>query len=221
MRNAPSLDSGLVAKPTLRGASHEVAAIVFPILGVWLVLLAQSGGRKVAAVVYVVGVTGMYAASALYHRGAWSAAVKRGLRRLDHSMILVGIAATYTPVVGVGLGGSAGGIVLGLVWALAAVGVVVRNLWLDAPSWMVGAVYLGVGWLAVAVLPLLWTHLGVVSFLLVVGGGCVCSLGAVIFSRRRPDPAPGVFGYHEVFHALVLLAGLFFYSAVWRVLVRA
>lgn len=221
MRNALPLDSGVVAKPTLRGASHEVAAIVFPILGIWLVLLARSGGRKVAAVVYVVGVTGMYATSALYHRGAWSAAVKRRLRRLDHSMILVGIAATYTPVVCVGLGGSAGWIMLGLVWALAAVGVVVRNLWLDGPSWMVAVVYLGLGWLAAGVLPLLWIHLGAVSFLLVLGGGCVYSLGAVAFSRRRPDPVPQVFGYHEVFHALVLLAGLLFYAAVWRVLVRA
>ena len=220
MPNAAPPDAKAPDKPKLRGVSHQVAAVVFPILGVWPVLLARSGGRRAAGAVYVVGVTGMYATSALYHRGAWSAEVKRRLRRLDHSMILVGIAATYTPVAGVGLGGSAGRIVLGLVWGLAAAGVVIRNLWLDAPSWLVAAVYLGVGWLAAAVLPLLWTRLGVVSFLLVVGGGCVYSLGAVVFSRHRPDPVPAVFGYHEVFHALVLLAGLLFYAAVWRVLVR-
>ena len=219
MGDAPVLDPAVVAKPRLRGVSHEIAAVVFPILGIWPVLLAHSGARRAAGAVYVVGMTSMYATSALYHRGAWSPATKRRLRRLDHSMILVGIAATYTPVVGVGLGGSAGRIVLVLAWALAALGVGVRNLWLDAPSWMVAAVYLGVGWLVAAVFPLLYTHLGVVSFLLVLGGGCVYSLGALVFSRRRPDPSPTVFGYHEVFHALVIVAGLLFYAAVWRVLV--
>ncbi|HEV2370369.1 MAG TPA: hemolysin III family protein [Acidimicrobiales bacterium] len=210
-----------VRKPKLRGVSHEVAAVVFPILGVWPLILARSGGRRAAGAVYVMGVTGMYATSALYHRGNWIPAVRRRLRRLDHSMILVGIAATYTPVAGVGVGGTAGRVVLGLAWTFAAAGVVIRNLWLDAPRWVVAVVYLGVGWLAAAILPLLWTHLGVVTFFLVIGGGCVYSLGAVVFSRHRPDPAPDLFGYHEVFHALVLLAGLLFYAAVWRILVRA
>ncbi len=221
MPDSTSLDSAVVAKPRLRGVSHEVAAIVFPILGILLVVLAHAGTRKLAGVVYVVGITGMYATSALYHRGAWSPPVKRRFRRLDHSMILVGIAATYTPVVGVGIGGSIGRIMVGVIWGLAVVGAVVRNLWLDAPPFMIALVYLFAGWLAVGVLPLLFTHLGVVTFSLVLGGGCVYSLGAVVFSRHRPDPSPAVFGYHEVFHALVIVAGLLFYAAVWRVLVGA
>lgn len=219
MPDAPSLGSIVEVKPKLRGVSHEIAAFIFPLIAIWPVLLAHSGSRRLAGAVYLVGMTGMYATSALYHRGAWSPPVKRRLRRFDHSMILIGIAATYTPVVGVGLGGSAGRIVLGLVWVLAGVGVVVRNAWLDAPPWVVAVVYLGVGWLAAGILPLLYTHLGLASFLLVLGGGCVYSLGAVVFSLHRPDPSPSIFGYHEVFHALVIVAGLLFYVAVWRVLV--
>src|SRR5581483_2948827 len=186
--------------------------------GIGPIVLARTTGARAAGAVYVAGVTGMYATSAVYHRGNWSAPAKRRLRRLDHSMILVGIASTYTPVAGVGIGGTAGRVVVAVVWSLAAVGVLIRNLWLDAPSWLVAVVYIGVGWVAAAVMPLLWTHLGVVNFFLVVGGGCVYSLGAVVFSRHRPDPVPAVFGYHEVFHALVLVAGLLFYAAVWRVL---
>jgi hemolysin III len=133
-------------------------------------------------------------------------------------MILVGIASTYTPIAGTGLGGATGWLVVAVVWALALVGVAIRNLWLDAPSWMVAAVYLGVGWTALGVLPALWTRLGVVTFSLVVAGGVASSLGAAVFSRRRPDPRPEVFGYHEVFHAFVLLGGVLFYLAVLRVM---
>ncbi|HEX5265649.1 MAG TPA: hemolysin III family protein [Acidimicrobiales bacterium] len=209
------------AKPRLRGVSHQVAAVVFPFMGVVAVLMARPAGAKVAVAVYTAGVTAMYATSATYHRGNWSAPVKRRLRRLDHSMILVGIASTYTPVAGIGIGGTTGRVVLAVVWSLAAVGALVRNLWLDAPSWLVAVVYVGVGWTAVAVLPAMWTHLGVVTFLLVLAGGSVYSLGALVFSRRRPDPWPAVFGFHEVFHALVLLAGLLFWVVVLRVAIHA
>ena len=219
---ASAPDAGApAAKPRLRGVSHEVAAVVFPTMGLVAVLLARTAGAKAAVAVYTVGVTAMYATSACYHRGNWSAPMKRRLRRLDHSMILVGIASTYTPIAGVGIGGTTGRVVLVVVWSLAGAGAVVRNTWLDAPSWLVAVVYLGVGWTAVAVLPAMWTHLGVVTFLLVVAGGAVYSLGAYVFSRRRPDPWPGVFGFHEVFHALVLLAGFLFWLAVLRTALRA
>lgn len=195
--------------------------MVFPVMGLVAVLLARPSGAKAAVGVYTAGVTGMYATSACYHRGNWSAPVKRRLRRLDHSMILVGIASTYTPIAAIGIGGTTGRVVVAVVWSLAGVGAVIRNVWLDAPSWLVAIVYVGVGWTAVAVLPAMWTHLGVVTFVLVLAGGAVYSLGAYVFSRRRPDPSPAVFGYHEVFHALVLLAGLLFWVAVLRVAVRA
>lgn len=194
---------------------------MFPVLGVVALVVAHSAGARIAVGVYTAGVTAMYATSACYHRGRWSDAAKRRLRRLDHSMILVGIASTYTPIAAIGLGQTTGTVLLAVVWGLAAAGVVIRNLWLGAPRWLVATVYVAVGWTAVAVLPALWSRLGVLTFGLLVLGGIVYSVGGVVYSRRRPDPAPAVFGYHEVFHALVLAAGLVFYAAVVRVVIRA
>jgi hemolysin III len=129
-------------------------------------------------------------------------------------MILVAIASTYTPIAVIGLSVTTARALLGVVWSLAIGGVLVHNLWRNAPPWVMGAFYGGVGWTALAVLPSLLTGLGVVTFTLLVGGGVVYSLGALALSRRWPDPVPAVFGYHEVFHALVLLAGLLFYMVV-------
>jgi hemolysin III len=208
-------------KPRLRGVSHEVAAFVFPALGLLLVLIAPTASSRVPLAIYTAGVTAMYATSACYHRGRWSAAGKQRMRRLDHSMILMGIAATYTPIAAIGLDGSTARALLAAVWSLAGGGIVIRNLWLGAPRWLVSGVYIAVGWTALAVLPALWSQLGAVTCALLLLGGLVYSLGALVYSRRRPDPVPAVFGYHEVFHALVLLAGLIFYSAVARVAITA
>ena len=163
----------------------------------------------------------MYATSAFYHRGHWTPAGRRRMRRLDHSMILVGIASTYTPVAAIGLSSTTAWALLSVVWGLAVLGAVVRNLWLGSPRWVTAALYIGVGWTAVAVLPDLWTRLGVATFVLLMVGGLVYSLGAVVYSLRRPDPWPAVFGYHEVFHALVVGAGLVFYAAVLGVVLGA
>jgi hemolysin III len=203
-------------KPRLRGVSHEVAAFVFPVLGLLLLLLAPASSR-VPVAIYTAGLTAMYATSACYHRGKWSVSARQRMRRLDHSMILIGIAATYTPIAAIGLDGSTARALLVAVWSLAALGIVIRNVWLGAPRWVVPSVYIGVGWTAVAVTPALWSQLGAVTFTLLLAGGLVYSLGALVYGRRRPDPVPAVFGYHEVFHALVLLAGLIFYAAVARV----
>jgi hemolysin III len=213
--------AGQPAKPTLRGVTHQVAAFVFPFMGLAAVLVARTAGARVAVATYTVGVTAMYATSACYHRGHWAPAGRRKMRRLDHSMILVGIASTYTPVAAVGLPPTTAWALLSAVWGLALAGVVVRNLWLTAPRWLTAAVYVAVGWTALAVMPTLWTHLGVAVFVLLLIGGLVYSLGALVYSRRWPDPVPAVFGYHEVFHALVLTAGVVFYAAVVVVVARA
>jgi hemolysin III len=214
------VDGPVPVKPRLRGVSHEVAAFVFPALGLLLVVVAPARSRGPVAI-YTVGVTAMYAASACYHRGRWSPSARVRMRRLDHSMILIGIAATYTPIASIGLDGSTARALLAVVWGLAAGGIVIRNVWLGAPRWMVPAVYIAVGWTALAVIPALWSQLGVVTCALLLLGGVTYSLGALVYGRRRPDPVPAVFGYHEVFHALVLLAGLVFYAAVARVAITA
>jgi len=214
-------DPDIAMTPRLRGVSHEIAAFVFPALGLALILLASTTAARVAVVVYTAGLTAMYATSAFYHRRKWSVPARQRMRRLDHSMILVGIAATYTPIAAIGLHHSTARVLLSVVWGLAGLGVIVRNVWLDAPRWLVAGIYIAVGWTAVGVLPSLWSQLGVVTCFLLILGGLLYSVGALVSSRQRPDPVPGVFGYHEVFHALVLAAGLVFYAAVLRVVVRS
>ena len=209
----------LEIKPVWRGVSHEAAAFVFPALGLVLVVIAHTTAARVAVIVYTLGVTAMYVASACYHRGHWSPPVRQRLRRLDHSMILVGIAATYTPVAVVGLDGRSARILLGVVWPLAAAGIVVQMLWLHAPRWLVAGLYVVIGWTALAFFPVLWRQLGVATFALIASGGIVYSIGARVYSSRRPDPRPEVFGFHEVFHALVIAAGLLLYAAIARVIV--
>jgi hemolysin III len=202
------------AKPRLRGVSHEVAAFVFPFMGMAAVLAAGSAAEKVAVGVYTLGISLMYATSACYHRANWAPVPKGRMRRLDHSMILVAIASTYTPIAVIALSATTARILLGAVWSLAVAGMLVRNFWLDAPRWVMSAFYIGVGWTAVAVLPSLLAGLGTASFALTLAGGLVYSIGALALACRWPDPVPAVFGYHEVFHALVLVAGLLFYVVV-------
>ncbi len=209
------------AKPRWRGVSHQVAAFAFPVLGVVLFSLADSASVRWSVVVYTVGLTLMYTTSASYHRGRWTDDVRVRLRRLDHAMIMVGIASTYTPVAVAALDAGSARILLGVVWSLAVVGVVLQILWLHAPRWLVAGLYIAIGWTAVAFTPTLWHHLGVVSFSLLVAGGVVYSVGAVVYATKRPDPFPAVFGFHEVFHALVIVAGLLFYAAIVRVVLTA
>jgi len=211
--------AALEVKPRWRGVSHEAAAFVFPVLGAALVAVAHTTAARGAAVVYTVGATAMYAASACYHRGRWKPSVRRRLRRLDHSMILVGIAATYTPIAVVGLDARSARILLGVVWPLALAGIIVQMVWLNAPRWLVASLYVVIGWTALAFVPVLWHQLGVVTFSFIGLGGVVYSLGALVYSARHPDPMPAVFGFHEVFHALVIAAGLIFYIAIARVIV--
>ena len=212
-------DRAREVKPRWRGVSHEIAAFAFPVLDMLLVAIADTTAARWATLVYTVGITAMYATSAAYHRGHWTPSVRRRLRRLDHSMILVGIAATYTPIAVVGLDTRSARVLLGVVWPLAVVGIIVQMLWLNAPRWLVAGLYVVIGWTAVAFVPVLWHELGVVTFSLIVGGGIVYSVGARVYSTRRPDPAPAAFGFHEVFHALVIVAGLIFYAAIARVVI--
>jgi hemolysin III len=209
------------AKPRGRGVSHEIAAFAFPVLGIVLFAVADSASVRGSVVVYTVGLTLMYATSASYHRGHWTDAVRVRLRRLDHAMIMVGIASTYTPVAVAALPTRSARILLGVVWSLAVVGVVLQILWIHAPRGVVAGLYIAIGWTAAAFTPTLWRHLGVASFSLLLAGGLVYSAGAVVYATRRPDPWPAVFGFHEVFHALVIAAGLLFYAAIFRVVLTA
>ena len=191
-------------KPRLRGLSHQYAFFVSLASGTLLVLLAASAKASLAAAIYAVSVSALFGVSALYHRITWTAPARRRMRRLDHAMIFLLIAGTYTPVGLLVLHGTLATVVLAVVWGGAVAGIVLELAWTRAPRWLGGTVYLALGWVAVVAMPQLFTRLGVAGGLLLVAGGLVYSVGAAVYALRRPDPVPAVFGYHEVFHLLVI-----------------
>ena len=210
-------------KPRLRGVSHQWAFFASLLTGVALVLAAPSGRAALAAAVYAVCVAGLFGASALYHRITWaSAAARRRMRRLDHSMIFLLIAGTYTPFALLALRGALATAILVVVWSAAAGGILLKLLWIDAPKWLVALIYVALGWVALAAFPELIERIGVTATALVGAGGVLYTIGAVVYALQRPDPAPAVFGYHEVFHALVIVAAALQYAVVaFYVLPRA
>ncbi len=193
-------------QPRLRGVSHAYAFWIAAGLAVALVLLAPGGLARFAAVVYGAGLCALFACSSLYHRWRGSPRWRPLLRRIDHSTIFVFIAASYTPVALLVLHGTTQAVALAGVWAGALLGVTLSILWIDAPRWLNAATYLALGWVALLALPQLVTGLPLWPLLLLGAGGLLYSLGAVVYATQRPDPWPRIFGYHEVFHAFVILA---------------
>lgn len=202
-------------RPRLRGVVHQCAFTAAFAAGVVLVALAEAGRAQVAAWLYASTLVLMLGASALYHRARWTSPfVRAWLRRLDHSAIFLFIAGTYTPFALLALHGTLGSILLGVVWAGAITGLLLKLVWVDAPAWLATLAYVGLGWVGVVVLPELFSSVSVGVFVLVLVGGGLYTLGALTYVLRRPDPAPAVFGYHEVFHVLVTAAATVQYVAV-------
>ena len=202
-------------KPRLRGVSHQWAFYVSLAFGAALVVAAPAGQPRLAAAVYAVSVAALFGTSALYHRITWaSQAARRWMRRLDHSMIFFLIAGTYTPFALLVLDGDLATVILVVVWAGALAGIFMKLLWIDAPKALVAILYLALGWVAVAAFPSMLDELGITGTALVVAGGLLYTAGALVYAFQRPNPAPTVFGYHEVFHALVIAAAALQYAAV-------
>lgn len=192
-------------RPSLRGRLHAVGAVVLAASSPWLLAAAPSAGRRWVGAIFLIAATAMLATSGAYHVGAWSPRWLRVLRRADHSAIFLGIAGTYTPFLVAALEGRFRvGMLVG-VWVGAVAGIVVNNLFHHGPSWVRTAPYLVLGWVSVILVPALW-RLSTTVTGLVVAGGLAYTVGAVVYARRRPDPWPRTFGYHEVFHALTLVA---------------
>jgi hemolysin III len=196
---------GLV-KPRLRGVTHLYAFFISLVSGTVIVLIAPAGSATFAAAVYAAGMSGMLGASALLHRGNWSEPTRRALTRLDHAMIFVMIAGTYTPLAVMVFEGWLQKLVFVTVWAGAAFGIVFELARERLPKGWVTTVYITVGWVGLISFPAIWIELGVLGFVLIVGGGILYTIGAVVHAARWPDPAPMVFGYHEIFHVFVLVA---------------
>jgi hemolysin III len=199
-------------KPLLRGVSHEIAA-AFAVAG-WVVLVRTAPGPRavLAAAVYGLALTAQFAISALYHRPRWGTRARLVMRRLDHAAIFMLIAGTYTPFCLLLPGG--GRALLAGVWTAAVAGMVLSVAWPLAPKWLMAALTVGLGWVIVPLLPSLHGAIGSRGLWLLGGGGVAYTVGALVYATRRPDPFPRVFGYHEVFHALVILAAACHYLAV-------
>jgi hemolysin III len=177
-----------------------------PLAAVLVGLVANRGLERVAALAFGVSVVTMFGASALYHRVTWSPAKRRWLRRLDHAMIYGLIAGTYTPFGLLVLEGAWRVVILAVVWSGAAVAIGLKLFWVDAPKWLAAAIGIGLGWVGAVVFPQIVDRIGVWGALLLLFGGVAYTAGGIVYACRRPDPVADVFGYHEVFHALVIVA---------------
>jgi hemolysin III len=201
-------------RPLLRGWFHAIALVVFLVAGPLLIAQAKTTGQTVCLVIYVISVASLFGVSAAFHRIRWKPAGRRRMRRADHSTIFIAIAGTYTAVGGLALTGWARVVILCIAWGGAAIGITLRQAWLDAPKWAIALPYLVVGWAALTVLPQLLRGLGGVGFTLVVVGGLFYTAGAIVYSLKKPDPIPKVFGYHEVFHACTVVGAVLHFVAV-------
>src|SRR5690242_10058373 len=203
------------AKPRLRGVTHEWAFFISLVAGAGLIIAAPSGHARLAMAIYAFSLSGLLGTSALYHRVNWRRPeVRRWMRRLDHSMIFLLIAGTVTPFALLVMSGPLADALLIAVWAGAAAGIVVEVIWVDAPKWVTTIVYLAVGWIGVLGFPAIVVEAGLGAGLLIAAGAVFYTTGAIVYATQRPDPNPAVFGYHEIFHALVLAAAAAHFAAV-------
>lgn len=207
-------DLAAALKPRLRGVLHQAAFAISLITGTALVCLAEGGRARTAATVYAVSVALLFGTSAAYHRGPWTGRSREVMKRLDHSMIFILIAGTYTPFALLLLEGTARWVVFGLVWGGALAGVVLRNSIRRPARWLFVGIYMLLGWTALGVLPQLADAGGMRVVVLLLVGGLFYSLGAIVYAMKRPNPSPRWFGFHEVFHAFTLLAFVTHYLAV-------
>ena len=201
-------------RPLLRGVLHEAA--FFLAIGVGAVVVPYAHGTRgsVAAAIFAGSVVTMLGASALYHRVTWSSRVRPWMRRLDHAGIYLLIAGTYTPVGLIVVHGVLRNVILWIVWSGAAAAIALKFIWVTAPKWLSAVTGLTVGWAGVAAMPQVVHNAGWTAFALLATGGLAYSAGAIVYALRRPDPIPSIFGYHELFHALTIVAVACQYVAI-------
>lgn len=206
----------------MRGWIHLWSLVLAGAAGAALIALAAStvSGRAAAGTsIYVATVLGLFGVSALYHRKTWrSVGARTWMRRLDHSMIFLFIAGTYTPLAMLAMQPTTGALVLAIVWGGALGGVALKLAWPNGPRWVGVPVYVALGWVAVFVLPDLLANAGVSVLVLLVVGGLLYTGGALFYAMRKPDPWPRTFGYHEFFHSAVSLAAICHHVAIWLAL---
>ena len=210
-----------VVKPRLRGVLHEAGFAIALVTGTALVALSAGTVQHVATSIYAASVILLFGTSAAYHRGRWSPRAHAVMMRLDHSMIFVLIAGTYTPFALVVLTGWLRWVIFGVVWGGALAGITARNAVRVPPRWVFTGLYLVLGWVALAILPQLLHRGGVAVVALLLGGGVLYTAGAVVYARQKPNPSTRWFGFHEVFHAFTLVAFVLHYVAISLAVHRA
>ena len=202
-------------KPKLRGVVHEYSFPVSLVAGGLLVYFAAGGRERLALAIYAISLSALLGTSAIYHRVNWKrTSARMWMRRLDHSMIFLLIAGTVTPFLLLVVGGTLGTALMIAVWAGALAGIFVEVVWVNSPRWVSVAVYLTVGWISAIAFPSIVTNAGVGAGVLIATGGLLYTIGAVVYARQRPDPSPTVFGYHEIFHVLVVAAAVAHFTAI-------
>ncbi len=208
-------------RPLLRGYFHLAAALAAVAGFVVIVMLADTPRAYVGGAVFAVSLIALYTISATYHTITWGRRAHAVLKRLDHAMIFVLIAGTYTPFCLLVASDAWGLSILAIVWSIAAVGIVLKLLWPGAPRWLGVGLYMATGWVALVAATELTDWFALVPLLLLAGGGLLYSAGGVIYALRRPNPFPSVFGYHEVFHVLVIGGSVLHYSLIAGYLMTA
>jgi hemolysin III len=201
-------------RPLLRGTLHQGAFVVALAVGPLLIINADGDRRRVAAAVFAGSVVAMLGASALYHRVTWSPRLRPWMRRIDHAGIYLLIAGTYTPVGLLSLHGTLQRVTLIVVWAGAVALIALKFAWVAAPKWLAVVTAIALGWAGVAAMPEVWRKEGITADVLLAVGGLAYTAGAIVYALKRPDPVPRVFGYHELFHALTLVAVACQYVAI-------
>jgi hemolysin III len=218
---APVAEVVQAVKPRLRGWLHAAAAPVALAAGIVLVVLAPTDLGRLGGAVFLAASVLLFGISGVYHRGTWGPRGEAVLRRLDHANIYVFIAATYTPLALLLLDGGSRVLLLSLVWTAALSGLVFRLVWLSAPRWLYTALYVAMGWAALGWLASFYTAGGPAVFTLILAGGACYTAGAVVYWRRRPDPSPAWFGFHEIFHSATLAGFVCHYIAISLATYRA
>ncbi len=201
-------------KPRWRGVSHQWGFFVAAVAGATLIAIADTTTARLAVSVYAASLCAMLGASALYHRVSWSPRGASFARRLDHSMIFIFVAGSYTPFALLVLHGTLATVLLTVVWSAALIGATITTAWTHAPTWLRASLYVALGWAAVFAAPQLASRAGAGAVVLLALGGLLYTIGAVIYVRQRPDPRPLSFGYHEVFHAFVVGAAVVHFIAI-------
>ncbi|MDG0817880.1 hemolysin III family protein [Bdellovibrio sp. PAP01] len=193
-------------KPLLRGHFHQAAFFIAVGACAMLISLSPNSQSLIATVIYSLSLCGLFGVSALYHRPQWSPNARMWMRRLDHSAIFILIAGTSTPICMLAIPSEGGNKLLAIIWIAAAIGVMQSLFWVKAPKWLAAILYIIMGWLAAPYMPEMKNALGMTSVMLILVGGIIYTLGAVVYATKKPDPSPKYFGYHEIFHVLVIVA---------------